>query len=990
VRFLNICALITVLLQLLFSAPAPAEIPSPHILILNSYHEGYRGTDDIVQGFRQAITETLPEATFKIEYFDSKNYSGSDYEEFLFQLLTYKYKDHLFELIFAADDYAYDFIEKHHASLFPELPVVFAGTNSFESGRLEGKKQFIGVDERPSFKETVGLIFKLLPSTKKVIVIHDSSITGQLNSKAFRSETSDFTSQADFVYWVEQPLEELLVKIRDLPENAAIVYFASYVKELSGKVHGSSAALKSLSEASPVPLFGGWEFSLNNGIVGGKLINLSEHGLLAGQIATKILSGEKTGLDTKLFPSPNVYMFDDTELQQFAIPDSNLPEDSVIINRPPTFYQQHKTTLFATLATFLGFLVIISFIKIYSSRDKLRQSEQRHRSILKTAMDGILLTDEQGHFVEVNETYCRMSGYSMQELLTMSITDVEQLETAGDTASRIEKIMALGEDRFESQHRRKDGNLFDVDVSIQYRSVDGGQLVVFLRDITERKHTEQELKASEEKYRRLFETMAQGVIYQAADGFIVSANPAAEKILGLTFGQMQGKTSMDPRWQMIEEDGAAVSGESHPAMTALRTGQIVGPTIKGVFHPDENRHVWLNITAIPLFRPEENAPYQVYSTFEDITERKEAQDALQKSLHRIEAIYASLNDAIVLVNPNTRQIIECNSATAKMFGYHSKEILGQDTHFMHVDQEHFEQFGREALAAYANPGYYVTEFEMRRKDGSVFPTESYVRPVLDSQGHILYVVSVVRDITERKNAQLALQQKNQEMEQFVYSVSHDLKSPLVTVKTFAGMLRQDLQNADQSQINEDLDYIDKAADKMQQLLDALLQYSGIGTIDTQAQTLSSGQLVENCLTVLAGILQRHDVNVSNSQLTQKLHGNLQHFEQVWQNLIENAVKYSGDQPHPLIEIGATQQGQDVVFYVRDNGIGLAPEHNERIFNLFSQLNPGSEGSGLGLALVKKIVSIYQGRIWVESQGHGKGSCFMFTLPGALAKDDKEE
>ncbi len=214
-----------------------------------------------------------------------------------------------------------------------------------------------------------------------------------------------------------------------------------------------------------------------------------------------------------------------------------------------------------------------------------------------------------------------------------------------------------------------------------------------------------------------------------------------------------------------------------------------------------------------------------------------------------------------------------------------------------------------------------------------------------------------------KVLQLQLQKKNEELEQFVHIVSHDLKSPLVTVKSAAGMLRQDIQDSDQQRINEDLNYIDKAADKMQQLLDALLQYSRIGGIDTRAQTLSADQQVQDCLATLAGILQQHQVQVSTGNLPHQLHGDPLHFGQIWQNLIENAVKYRGDQPQPHIEIGAMQKGQEVVFCIRDNGMGIAPEHKERIFNLFSQLNPGSDGSGLGLALVKKIVSIYQGRIW---------------------------
>jgi len=202
------------------------------------------------------------------------------------------------------------------------------------------------------------------------------------------------------------------------------------------------------------------------------------------------------------------------------------------------------------------------------------------------------------------------------------------------------------------------------------------------------------------------------------------------------------------------------------------------------------------------------------------------------------------------------------------------------------------------------------------------------------------------------------------------------------------MLRQDLRSADQQQINQDLDFIDKAADKMQQLLDALLQYSHVDRIDTPAQTLAVGQAVENCLTSLAGILQHHQVQVSTRELTQQLKGDPLQFEHIWQNLIENAVKYRDDQVPALIEIGEMQQGHDVVFYVRDNGRGVPPEQSERIFQLFCQLSPGSAGSGLGLALVKKIVSIYQGRIWVESAGEGKGSCFMFTLPGAVVKQDR--
>nr|WP_224747029.1 HAMP domain-containing sensor histidine kinase [Pelovirga terrestris] len=226
------------------------------------------------------------------------------------------------------------------------------------------------------------------------------------------------------------------------------------------------------------------------------------------------------------------------------------------------------------------------------------------------------------------------------------------------------------------------------------------------------------------------------------------------------------------------------------------------------------------------------------------------------------------------------------------------------------------------------------------------------------------------------------------MEQFVYTISHDLKSPLITVRTYLAMLQQDLLNKDQQEIDTDLRYISGAAEKMDQLLDSLLQYSRISKKEASPQTRAAGQLVADCLTALAGILKQKNVQMLVNKMPYSLHGDPLHFNQIWQNLIENAVKYMGDQDQPRIEIGATHRAQDVVFYVRDNGMGIAPEHWARIFTLFSQLNPNSDGSGLGLALIKKIVNLYQGRIWVESAGEGQGSCFMFTLPGAVLKQDQ--
>lgn len=373
---LSVCSLLTIT-----EFAYANEIQSPHILLLNSYHEGFKGADDTVRGFRTVLTEAFPGASIKTEYLDSKYYSGAEYDEILSRLLGYKYKNHHFELIVASDDFAFNIVEKYYNDLFPTLPVVFCGTNSFDVKRLAGKENFVGVDERPSFNESINSIFRLRPQTKRIVVIHDDSITGQLNSEAFRSAASNFSTKAEFEYLAGLPLEALIEKIQRLAPDTAAFYFASFVNNREGKHYTSGQALEILAAKSPVPIFGGWEFSLNHGIIGGKLVNLVEHGSLAGRIAVEILKGKSPASMPRLLPSPNSFMFDDKELKRFQIMDSLLPPESIIINRPRTFYQKNRAEIYIALSIMLTMIVIGSFISLYKSRSRLQQT---YREQLKT------------------------------------------------------------------------------------------------------------------------------------------------------------------------------------------------------------------------------------------------------------------------------------------------------------------------------------------------------------------------------------------------------------------------------------------------------------------------------------------------------------------------------------------------------------------------------------------------------------------------------
>lgn len=228
-----------------------------------------------------------------------------------------------------------------------------------------------------------------------------------------------------------------------------------------------------------------------------------------------------------------------------------------------------------------------------------------------------------------------------------------------------------------------------------------------------------------------------------------------------------------------------------------------------------------------------------------------------------------------------------------------------------------------------------------------------------------------------------LEKRTDELESFTYAVSHDLKSPLVTIRTFLGFLAVDLAANNAQSVANDLDYINSAATRMEKLLNELSKFPQIGRTGVISETVGFRELVDEALDSVAGVIATRGIKIAVADSNVVLHGDRPRLVEIWQNLIDNAAKYMGEQKTPLIEIGINDSGPEPVFYVCDNGMGIDPEDHETIFGLFQRLDPASDGSGLGLALVKRIVEVNQGRIWVVSAGRDAGSCFYFTLPQTM-------
>ena len=232
---------------------------------------------------------------------------------------------------------------------------------------------------------------------------------------------------------------------------------------------------------------------------------------------------------------------------------------------------------------------------------------------------------------------------------------------------------------------------------------------------------------------------------------------------------------------------------------------------------------------------------------------------------------------------------------------------------------------------------------------------------------------------EQKRTEIELNLKVAELERFTYTVSHDLKSPIITIKGFTGSLEKDLLMGNYERMAEDLKRVSNAADKMNDLLRDLLELSTIGRVINTPEPVDMSLLVDDVLAQLAGPLKNHNMTVIVQSGLPTVKCDRRRIGEVIQNLIENSINYMGDQKAPRIQFGLREEPGNIIFFVQDNGIGIDEKYHKIIFGLFNKLDAKCEGTGVGLALVKRIIEVHGGQVWVESDGLGKGSRFCFTL-----------
>ncbi len=660
--------------------------------------------------------------------------------------------------------------------------------------------------------------------------------------------------------------------------------------------------------------------------------------------------------------------------------------------------------------------IMASFLDVTrrkQAEEALRESEERFRSIVEQSQDGIVLMDKEGHIVEWNKGQEQIMGMERNEALGQYLWDVQaQMALEGRKAeegfydrlrqavSRLLDVDQITWSRqlWEREIQRPDGTRRIIQSSVfPIRTSEGAMVGSIARDVTAQRQMEERLR----KLSRAVEQSPTTVVITDTAGGIEYVNPKFTQMTGYTSDEVMDR---NPR---ILKSGH----QSSEFYEALWKALTAGKEWRGEFcNRRKDGTIYWESASISPIRDDKGEITHYLKVAEDITIRREMEEALRDSEQRYRTLFDYAGDAI-FVHDMEGQFLDVNRVACERLGYTRDELLRMTPMDIDVADDAARVPARTEQLQRAQ--HIVFEATHVHRNGSLIPVEINSR-YIEYEGRPA-VLSLVRDITGRKEAEVRiaqyaneLERSNQELEQFAYVVSHDLREPLRMVSSYLELLKRRYAGKLDEKADRFIDFAVDGADRMQEMIQALLDLSRVETRGRDFAPTDVGAIVERTLKALGRVIHETDAEITYDPLPTVIADEAQ-LTQVFQNLIANALKFHREGVPPRVHISATfsppssspRRGEDSVslpmggrdtdgewiFSVADNGIGLDPTQADRLFQVFQRLHTREEyeGMGIGLALCKRIVERHGGRIDVASQP-GEGSTFTFTLPTRKEED----
>jgi PAS domain S-box-containing protein len=606
---------------------------------------------------------------------------------------------------------------------------------------------------------------------------------------------------------------------------------------------------------------------------------------------------------------------------------------------------------------------INSMLRIKRTEEALRQGEEDFRMLFENSFDAIILSTPDGTIQRCNSAAEKLFGYSEDELLKLgrnAVTDPTDPNLLLALAERERTGKFVG----VLSQKKKDGTTFFGEVSTLLFTMKDGTVrtSTVVRDMTERIEANNKLLQARKQLQDIIDSAPNVVFAKDSDGKFILCNKKFEELLGTTQEELKGKTDYDlitkillaGKAQQIEEEADLADGIHH--------------------HFIANK--------FPLF-DESGKPYAVCSISTDITQAKKMETALKESEER----YRQLADSMPMIIWTALVDGTGDYFNRKWFEYTGVTIedgLGQGwTKVIHPDDlEHTLETWKKSVETGAD---YEISYRFRRYDGEYHWFLGRAVAQKDKNGNTVKWYGTSTDIHEQKLAQEkiirtseALERSNKELEQFAYVASHDLQEPLRMITSFANLLAMKYKGQLEPKADEYICIITEGAQRMQRLIKDLLTYARITSKTSPSVLIDLNSVIEDVSKDLQLIIFETKTTIKYGHLPALYIDPIQ-IKQLFQNLIQNSIKFRGE-ANPVIEINVSQEDSLWTFSIKDNGIGISPDYYEKVFVIFQRLHEKDKypGTGIGLAICKKIVERHGGRIWVESE-IGKGSTFYFTI-----------
>jgi PAS domain S-box-containing protein len=621
-----------------------------------------------------------------------------------------------------------------------------------------------------------------------------------------------------------------------------------------------------------------------------------------------------------------------------------------------------------------------------------RKQDEEQLMLLKHSVDvhfdGAYWMDAESRFVYVNNSACQACGYTRKELIGKHVSLLNPQALPEVMSLVWDKLRKDGSFTAESIHKRKDGSTYPVEIVSTYIKFGGKEYNCgFARDITERKRLAEEMKLHIEQLRQIIDLVPSYIFAKDIDGKFLLANKALANVFGLSPEEIQGKKDSD--YGATREQ---VAGYRKADLAVINKGTPLNIPEEQVLRADGTLG-WFQTVKIPYKHPGNDKP-AVLGVATEITERKEAEDELRKSEKRFRKLFESHSAVKLLIDPSTGLIVDANNAAAEYYGWSVGKLRKMKLSEISVDtpdtiKSRFENASR-------NKGIFF-ETSNRLCDGSVRDIEVFSSRI-EIDGNF-YLHSIVHDITEKKKILadlIAAKEKAEEGDRlktaFLHNISHEIRTPMNAIIGFTTLL--DTPGLPEETRRQYIDIVYQSSNQLLAIISDIVDFSNI---ETGRVKLSNGSFNLNSL--FTKIFEQYKWDSEQAGIVLKYHLALDDKEaritsdetkifQVLSNLINNSLKFTGK---GSIDFGYTVKDKEVEFFVKDTGIGIKPEYNQKIFDRFyqieNQMNQKTEGTGLGLSICKAYVELLGGKIWYKSKP-GKGTAFFFTIPYEKAHRNK--